>query len=155
MFVGNHTHTLEMLDHSCFSLSSVVDCNNAHMVHIEIAPIAFSTFEDFDTCHDKYMSTFCLHNHHAFYDILFHANGDVHKRRRIMMDDVFIYHTHTLFRLSMVCVGTHTPMSTSIEHELKKRALESIHRDITGTPPSLQDDDGVSARSTLFQEGGD
>jgi hypothetical protein len=42
------------------------------------------------------------------------------------MDDVFIYHAHTLFLLSLVCVGTRKTMSTSIEHELTKRALESI-----------------------------
>jgi hypothetical protein len=43
-----------------------------------------------------------------------------------MMDDVFIYHAHTLFLLSCVCVGTLKTTSTSIEHELAKRALESI-----------------------------
>jgi hypothetical protein len=43
-----------------------------------------------------------------------------------MMDDVFIYHAHTLFLLSVVCVGTQTTTSTSVEHELAKRALESI-----------------------------
>ena len=43
-----------------------------------------------------------------------------------MMDDVFIYHAHTLFSLSILCVGNHSTRSTSIEHKLTKRALESI-----------------------------
>jgi hypothetical protein len=43
-----------------------------------------------------------------------------------MMDDVFIYYAHTLFLLSFVCIGMRTITSTSIEHELAKRALESI-----------------------------
>jgi hypothetical protein len=39
---------------------------------------------------------------------LLDANGDVPTKRYIMMDDVFIYHAHTLFLLSFVCVGTRT-----------------------------------------------
>ena len=65
----------------------------------------------------------------------------MHKKRYIMMDDVFLYHAHTFFLLLMMCVGTKTPMSTSIEHELTKRALESI-------------DNGEESRMTLFQPGG-
>ena len=42
-----------------------------------------------------------------------------------MMDDVYIYHTHNLFRLCLFCVGTHEFLSTSQSHELTKRALES------------------------------
>ena len=43
----------------------------------------------------------------------------------MMMDDVYIYHTHNLFRLCLFCVGTHKFLSTSQSHELTKRALES------------------------------
>ena len=75
---------------------------------------------------------------------LYLINGDVPKRRCIMRDDVFIYHAHTIFLLSLVCVGTNGPMSTSIEHELTKRALESIHVD-----------EESSSRTTPFQVGGD
>src|SRR3954462_12883251 len=64
--------------------------------------------------------------HHAYFDSFLDANGDVQLKRCIMMDDVFIYHAHTLFVLYMVCVGTRKTMSTSIVHELTKRALESI-----------------------------
>ena len=44
---------------------------------------------------------------------------------RIMMDDVYIYHAHTIFPLSLFCVGTHVYSSTSQSQELTKRALES------------------------------
>src|SRR3954462_5493663 len=43
----------------------------------------------------------------------------------IMMDDVYIYHTHNFFGLCLFCVGTHEYLSTSQSHELTKRALES------------------------------
>ena len=42
-----------------------------------------------------------------------------------MMDGVYIYHTHNLFRLCLFCVGTHEFLSTLQSHELTKRALES------------------------------
>ena len=42
-----------------------------------------------------------------------------------MMDDVYIYHTHTFFGLFLFCVGTHIYSLTSQDHELMKRALES------------------------------
>jgi hypothetical protein len=89
----------------------------------EKAPIALSNNEDFAFAHDKHATTYTLYNHHEYYDILLDANGDMQIKRCIMMDDVFIYHAHTLFLLSLVCVGTRTITSTSIEHELVKRAL--------------------------------
>jgi hypothetical protein len=92
----------------------------------EMAPIAISNNEDFAFAHDKHVFTYTLHNHHEYYDILLDANGDVQIKRCIMMDDVFIYHAHTLFLLTFVCVDTRTKPSTLIEHELAKRALESI-----------------------------
>lgn len=44
---------------------------------------------------------------------------------RIMMDDVYIYHAHTIFPLSLFCVGTHIYSSTSESQELMKQTLES------------------------------
>ena len=43
----------------------------------------------------------------------------------IMMDDVYIYHTHNFFGLCFFCVGAHEYLSTLQSHELTKRALES------------------------------
>ena len=81
---------------------------------------------------------------------------------RIMMDDVFIYHAHTLFSLSNMWVGPNVYLSTSIEHELTKRALESIIHDVHMESPKymnvylppLHDDDALSSRTTFFEEGG-
>jgi hypothetical protein len=96
------------------------------MFENEKAPIALSNNEDFAFAHDKHAPKYTLHTHHTYYNILLDPNGDVPTKRCIMMDGVFIYHAHTLFLLSLVCVGTRTKPSTSIEHELVKRALESI-----------------------------
>ena len=92
----------------------------------EIAPIALSNFRDFAYVHDEHVHVFTPHIHHIYYDALLNANGDVQKKWTIMMDDVFIYHAHTFFALPIVCVGTRKTRSTSIEHELTKRALESM-----------------------------
>lgn len=43
----------------------------------------------------------------------------------ILTDDVYIYHAHTIFPLSLLSVGTHEHSSTSQSHELTKRALDS------------------------------
>jgi hypothetical protein len=101
-------------------------CNNVNILDNETAPIALLTNEDFAFAYDKHVTKYTLHNHHEYYDILLDANGDVQIKRYIMVDDVFIYHAHTLFRLSFVYVVTRITTSTSIEHELAKRALESI-----------------------------
>ena len=53
------------------------------------------------------------------------------------MDDVYLYHAHTFFLLYMMCVGTRTRMSTSVEHELTKRALESIPQVSSRSNPAL------------------
>jgi hypothetical protein len=90
------------------------------MFENEKAPIALSNNEDFAFAHDNHPPTYTLHTHHRYYNILLDANGDVPTKRCIMMDDVLIYHAHTLFLLSLVCVGTRTITSTSIEHELAK-----------------------------------
>jgi hypothetical protein len=92
----------------------------------EKAPIALSNNEDFAFAHVNHVPTYTLHTHHGYYNILLDANGDVQTKRYIMMDDVFIYHAHTLFLLSFLCICMQTTTLTSIEHELVKRALESI-----------------------------
>jgi hypothetical protein len=139
MFVNNHAIFFNMNYHECSTITPMVACNkinncsfacfacnnNDHMVYNEIAPIAFSTCGYCNSCHDKHVPMNDLHFHRA-HNKLLDANGDVQRRRCIMMDDVFIYHAHTFFLLSMMCVGTRTIMSTSVEHELTKRALESI-----------------------------
>jgi hypothetical protein len=78
------------------------------MFENEKAPIALSNNEDFAFAHDKHVPAYTLHTHHGYYNILLDANGDVPTKRCIMMDDVFIYHAHTLFLRSFVCVGTWT-----------------------------------------------
>jgi hypothetical protein len=60
----------------------------------EKAPIGLSNIEDFAFAHFNHVPTFTLHNHPEYYNILLDANGDVPTKRCIMMDDVFIYHTH-------------------------------------------------------------
>jgi hypothetical protein len=54
-----------------------------------------------------------------------------------MMDDVFIYHAHMFFALSIMCVGKRTTKSTSMEHELTKRALESMIHVSSRSNPTL------------------
>jgi hypothetical protein len=103
----------------------------------EISPIALSNFGDFAYVHDEHVHVFTPHIYHIYYDAFLNANGDVQKKWTIMMDDVFIYHAHTFFALPIVCVGTRMPMSTSIEHELTKRALESIIQVSTRSNPAL------------------
>jgi hypothetical protein len=138
-FVDNKDKILNMFCAQCLQYSSInatkmlnncsfkcLVCNNVNMLDNETAPIALSTNEYFAFAHDKHVPKYTLHNHHEYYDILLEANGDVQIKRCIMMDDVFIYCAHTLFWLSFVCVGTRITTSTSIEHELAKRALESI-----------------------------
>jgi hypothetical protein len=78
-------------------------CNNVDMFENEKAPIALSNNKDFAFAHDKHVPTYTLHTHHGYYNILLDANGDVPTKRCIMMDDVFIYHAHTLF-FYLLCV---------------------------------------------------
>ena len=66
---------------------------------------------------------FLYHASNFFERCLSCANSHVHIH--IMMDDVYIYHAHNFFGLCLFCVGPHTYSSTSQEHELTKRALES------------------------------
>src|SRR3954469_4432976 len=76
-----------------------------------MAPIAFSIFGDFDDCHDKHVPH--LHTHHAPISYLIEINGDVHKKRYVMMDDAYLYHAHTFFLLCMMCVGV-TPSESDL-----------------------------------------
>jgi hypothetical protein len=67
------------------------------MFENEKAPIALSNNDDFAFAHDKHVPTNTLHTHHGYSHILLDSNGDVPTKRCITMDDVFIYHAHTLF----------------------------------------------------------
>nr|XP_051183961.1 uncharacterized protein LOC127297785 [Lolium perenne] len=138
-FVDNNNQMLNMFCATCLQYSPInatkmmnnfsfqcLACNSVNMLVNEIAPIALSNFGDFAYIHVDHVPMFTPHIHHIYYDAWLNANGDVQKKWNIMMDAVFIYHAHTFFVLPMVCVGTQNPMSTSIEHELTKRALESV-----------------------------
>jgi hypothetical protein len=48
--------------------------NNVTMFENEKAPIALSTNEDFAFAHDKHATTYILHTHHGYYNILLDAN---------------------------------------------------------------------------------
>ncbi|XP_044448955.1 uncharacterized protein [Triticum aestivum] len=61
----------------------------------------------------------------SYYLCTFASNGYVQEKRTIMMNDVFIYHAHTLFVLLCACVGYLDFVSTSTSCELTIRALES------------------------------
>jgi hypothetical protein len=57
-----------------------------------MAPKAFSNNGDFVYSNNKHVQNHTLHTHHIYDNILLDANGDVHTKRCIMMDDVFIYY---------------------------------------------------------------
>src|SRR3954467_7266158 len=150
MFVDNNDKTLNMFCTRCLQFSSILAskmmnncsfqylvCKNDNVLVNEIAPIAFSHNEDFAIVHVNHVLMLFLHMHHAYYDSFLDANGDMQLKRCIMMDDVFIYHAHTLFALSMVCVGANNTMSTSMEHQLTKRALECIIEVSSRSNPAL------------------
>ena len=106
-----------------------VVCHNDKILDNEIAPIAFSHVEDLSFTLMDLVPSFTLygnHSHMSYFSIDFVVLGDVQMERRITMDDVFIYHAHNLFLCFFVCIELYEMMSTSIEHELTKRALESI-----------------------------
>jgi len=67
----------------------------------------------------------------SYYSCTCATNGYVQEKRTIMMDDVFIYHAHTLFVLLCACVGYLDLVSTSTSRELTIRALESEPLSIT------------------------
>ncbi|KAK1648828.1 hypothetical protein QYE76_066633 [Lolium multiflorum] len=116
--VDNNDNMLNMLCPKClhysmFLASKIVNndsflclvCKNAYFIVHEMAPIAFSIFDDPKLPHAMNAPSCHMHHHHAFHTILLDTNGDVHKTWNIMMDDVFIYHAHTLFAFSIVCIG--------------------------------------------------
>ena len=109
MFIHTYDNPLGMFCYKCYTKSHIA-CNNLdisfqcfacndtyHMHDNDIAPIAFSIFGDFDKCHDKHVPMDSLHICHAFHSYLIDTNGDVQMKRCIMMDDVFLYHAHTIF----------------------------------------------------------
>src|SRR4051812_22557823 len=55
------------------------------------------------------------------------ANGVV-KKEGNFIHDVLRYHAHTYFAWFLLCVGTYGQPSSSMEHELMKRALKSYLR---------------------------
>src|SRR3954463_13956078 len=120
---------------SCDGSLYVCSCRYNGCINRRDVHITFSIFGDFDDCHDKHVPH--LHTHHASISYLIDINGDVHKKRYVMMYDVYLYHAHTFFLWCMMCVGTRTRMSTSVEHELTKRALESIPQVSSRSNPAL------------------
>ena len=106
----------------------------------ENAPIAFLNFGDSSFCHVENFSPSLLHidqPHMSYIPFDFGVFGDVQMDRCVIMDDAFIYHAHNFFLWNFVCNGSRFIMSTSIEHELTKRALESIFHESCGSFPPL------------------
>jgi hypothetical protein len=142
----NHYHALHMIHIASSHISPYVaslmlddlpciECNDAFSLANEIAPVAFSRMiGDFDIFLVKHACLPSLHHMHSamnikivasYYSCTFASNGYVQENRTIMMDDVFVYHAHTLFPLLCVCVGCFDYMSTSTSRDLTIRALES------------------------------
>ena len=121
-----------------FSFQCLV-CNNVDTLSYENAPIAFSNFGDSSFCHVENFP-FLLHidhSHMSYIPFDFGVFGDVQMERCVIMDDAFMYHAHNFFLWNFVCNGSRFIMSTSIEHELTKRALESIFHESCGSIPPL------------------
>ena len=105
-----------------------IECNNAYSLAHKIAPIAFShMFGDLDILLVKHACLPSLHHIPSvmnivvvasYYSCTCTSNGYVQEKRAIMMDDVFIYHAHTLFLLLCACVGYLDFVSTSTSREL-------------------------------------
>jgi hypothetical protein len=134
----NHCHVLHMI--APYVASPMLDnlpcieCNNAFSLANEIAPIAlsrmFGAFDIFRVKHAylpslQHMPSAMIIATSSYYSCTFASNGYVQEKRTIMMDDVFIYHAHTLFVLLCACVGYLDFVSTSTSRELTIRALES------------------------------
>ena len=104
-------------------------CNDGPLISHEISPIAFSQFGYLSCSNVEFAPSFILHVDHlhtSHFHFKFGVFGDVQMKRRIMMDNVFMYHGHNFFMWNFVCNGHRMIISTSIEHELTKRPLESI-----------------------------
>ena len=140
----NHLYALHMIHIASCHISPCIaslmlddlpciECNYAFSLDNEFSPIAFShIFRDFDIFLVKHACLTSLHHiPHAmniaiiasYYSCTCVSNGYVQEKKTIMMDDVYIYHTHNFFRMCLFCVGTHEYLSTSQSHELTKRAL--------------------------------
>ena len=107
------------------------ECNNERMFRHEMDTIVFSYFHGvFVFPHLEDAQPNCLHIDLAYALLLIYlccANGVVNKNGHVI-DDVLLYHAHTYFAWSLLCEGTYAYSSTSTEHELTKRALESYLR---------------------------
>ena len=107
-----------------------LDCNNEHdfinekdiMVYSHFGVLVFPHLEDVHMEFSYIDLAYALH-----YIYLSCANGVVNKEGHVI-DDVLRYHAHTYFAWSLLCEGTNGRPSTSMEHELTKRALESYLR---------------------------
>jgi hypothetical protein len=97
--------------------------NNVNMLVNGITPIIFSHNRDLVFAHDNHVPKYASHIHHAYYNTLLNANGDVKIKLRIMMDYVIIYHAYTLFLFYNMFVGTNFYFPTSIEHELRQNEI--------------------------------
>ena len=88
-----------------FSFTCVV-CNNVDILAYEIAPIAFSPCGDFSFSFMDLVPSFTLHSDHphiSYFPFDFGVVGVVQMKRRVMMDDVFIYRAHNFFLWCLVC----------------------------------------------------
>ena len=137
MFPFSPIVTCNMLNNFSFTC---VACNNDEIIDNEIAPIAFSLVGDFSFALMDLVPSFTLHSNHphmSYIPLDFGVFGEVQMKRHFMMDDVFMYHAHNFFLWFFVCIESHAKMSTSSDHELTKRALESIHVS-SGSNPTLK-----------------
>ena len=128
MFVDNHAHAFRALCNKCLSYSPIVAskmlsncsfkclvCNNASMLSNEISPIAFSSFGDFSSENVENFPSFTLylnHPHMSYFQFDYGVFGDMHIKRYVMMDDVFIYHKQNFFiwYFRNVLMKRHIPM---------------------------------------------
>jgi hypothetical protein len=150
MFVDNNDHAFRMLCNKCLQFSPIdacnmlnnfsftcVVCNNDNILDNEMAPIAFSHFGDVWFSFRDLVPSFTLlsnHPHMSYVSIDFDVFGDEQMKSHVMMDDVFVYHAHNFFLWVLVCIELHDRMSTSMDHELTTRALESIHLSCASNP---------------------
>ena len=75
-------------------------CNNVDILAYEIAPIAFSHVGDLSFTLMDIVPSFTLHSDHphiSYFPFDFGVVGVVQMKRRVMMDDVFIYRAHHFF----------------------------------------------------------
>ena len=133
-------------DHTCWSLShhfspivacnmsnncsfTCFACNDDKMINKEYAPIASSFYGDFSFYNVEHPQPFILHldhSHTSYFIFYFDVFGDVQMKLHFLLDDLFLYYKQNIFLWTFVSYGFRTPLSTAIEHELTKRAIDSI-----------------------------